>query len=119
MLTDHPIWNGSTTNHSARIGESITLLCEVCSNPPASFQWLINGSTLLEDVMENGSNIMISKLQERHFGTYVCNASNTVNGTQESRIFDIVLFEDTSYVPGDSYVFLFFLYLLFILGNTI
>ena len=53
--------------------------------------------------MGNGSNTTISKLQEHHFGTYVCDASNMVNGIQKRRFFGIVLFEETSNVSGESY----------------
>ena len=85
-------------NYSASIGESITMVCDVCSNPPALFQWWLNGSNLTEVVDGNRSNLTISDIQEYEFGFYVCTASNKIDGREESRNFRMFLSQD----PSDS-----------------
>lgn len=50
-----------------RLGDTLSLTCEVNSNPPANILWTKNG-----EFIGGGSNYQISEVRENDYGVYAC-----------------------------------------------
>lgn len=71
-----PIVTLESKTKEAEEGESVTIKCNVTSNPsPVSVEWLKDGKP---DFRQNGDTLRLSKVTAENSGTYVCRATNVI-----------------------------------------
>lgn len=71
-----PIVTLESKTKEAEEGESVTIKCNVTSNPaPISIEWLKDGKP---DFRQNGDTLRLSKVTAENSGTYVCRATNVI-----------------------------------------
>ncbi|XP_025101325.1 hemicentin-1-like isoform X2 [Pomacea canaliculata] len=81
--------SSTLTNTTADIGQSVTLSCDVDSNPaPTNYTWFFNGS-----VVSTGSKTLEVTVETSSLGIYTCIASNRQG---DSNPVDIVVTQNTA-----------------------
>ena len=78
LFPDGPRFLTETVNPSADPGDSVSMTCEVDSNPPAAIAWRRKGSSR---IISSQSILHIPTVTEEHFATFTCSAS--VYGKEE------------------------------------
>ena len=66
---------------SAVEGDTVSVLCSVDSNPPASVVWRHQDTG---DILSNSHQLLLSTISRTRAGRYVCEASNRI-GSSESQ----------------------------------
>uniref|UniRef100_H3ASP0 Ig-like domain-containing protein n=1 Tax=Latimeria chalumnae TaxID=7897 RepID=H3ASP0_LATCH len=70
---DSPKISISPNSTELSVGSDILFSCAADSNPPATFTWFLNNTSL----NENGQNLTITKIQQNNTGNYSCQAFNS------------------------------------------
>ena len=58
--------------------DSLTLNCEVDSNPPATIKWIKDIDTEKSEEVGEGTELVISPISRHNSGTYTCIATNII-----------------------------------------
>ncbi|XP_064425554.1 carcinoembryonic antigen-related cell adhesion molecule 5-like [Latimeria chalumnae] len=70
---DSPKISISPNSTELSVGSDILFSCAADSNPPATFTWFLNNTSL----NENGQSLTITKIQQNNTGNYSCQAFNS------------------------------------------
>ena len=79
MFTDLPNVTMTASKTTLTEGrDSLTLNCEVDSNPPATIKWFKNIETEDFEEVGSGTELVISPISRHNAGTYTCLATNII-----------------------------------------
>ena len=95
LFTDAAVWNALSIRERMAAPEDklVSLICDVCANPPPRYSWTFEGGALPEGVTSDAHTLNIRVVKPHQFGRYECVVNNRVAGQHQSVMFPLDLVE--------------------------